>query len=290
MSSSRVIFRSSTLVAVGLTLLGCNVTSDGSVGDPLAEPDASVLGNGARLREVVKEPSWLSLEDTESANCKSPGPRNVQLTGQVVVAIDRFDETGEGALGNLYIEDLYTADEEIQPYSGITVFAPAFSPPDLRLFEEDVVDTSGNLTEFLGPVAGKFGECKTLPEISGTMTLRFDGGSLRPATVVGQNGGSARWEPVLGYENARKWLGMLVRFEGVRVRGMPSSSKGRYTATIDMGTVAADDSIALSNELFDLQQDGPVLEDGTTFKAVTGVLTYFYGFKLAPRSADDFEL
>ena len=25
------------------------------------------------------------------------------------------------------------------------------------------------------------------------------------------------------------------------------------------------------------------------FKSVTGIITYFYGFKIAPRSADDFE-
>ena len=270
-------------------LTGCDITSDGSVGDPLSEPNADVLGDGQRLRDVVGEPVWFSAENEESVNCESPSPTLVKLTGQVVVAIDRHDETGEGALGNMYIVDVYAEDEEQLPYSGITVFGPAFSPPDLRIFEGDVVDTLGNLIEFLGPTVGKFGACKSLPEISGTMGLRFDGGGVFSKTLVDANGGASRWEPVLGYANARQWLGMLVRFEGVRIVGEPEENNGRYTAAIDMGQVTQDDQIYLSNELFDLEADGPPLTDGTQFGSVTGVLTYFYGFKLAPRSIDDFE-
>ncbi len=269
-------------------LLGCDITSDGSVGDPISDPTADVLGDGQRLRDVVGEPVWLDASNEESANCDSPSPTLVKLSGQVVVAIDGFDETGEGALGNMYISDVYAEDEEPLPYSGMTIFAPSFSPPDLRLFEEDVVDTIGNFMEFLGPAASKFGACKTLPEVSGTMSLRFDGGGVYPKNLVGTNGGAARWEPVLGYTNARQWLGMLVRFEGVRIVGEPENNKGRYTAAIDMGQVSQDDQIYLSNELFDLEAEGPALADGTQFASVTGVLTYFYGFKLAPRSIDDF--
>jgi hypothetical protein len=46
---------------------------------------------------------------------------------------------------------------------------------------------------------------------------------------------------------------------------------------------------SISNELFDLKALGPPLAKDVTFKAVTGIITYFYGFKIAPRSADDFE-
>jgi hypothetical protein len=282
---------SATLGLTLVGLLGCNVTSDGSVGDPLSEPNSNVLGNGSRIREVVEDPTWLTAEDPDSDNCDSPPERPVSTTGQVVVAIDRYDETGEGAVGNLYIQDVYAPDEEILPKSGMTVFAPSFSPPDLRLFEEDVVDVFGNLIEFLGPSTSRFGECKTLPEILGTMTLRFDGGSLRPITLVSENGGDARWEKLVGYSNARQWMGMLVRVEGVRIIGTPSSSSGRYNADIDMGNVEFDEQISLSNELFDLENESPEpLEDGVTFKAVTGVLTYFYAFRIAPRGPEDFEL
>jgi hypothetical protein len=46
----------------------------------------------------------------------------------------------------------------------------------------------------------------------------------------------------------------------------------------------------ISNELFDLKNQGPVMEAGTVLKSLTGVVTYFYGFKVAPRSAADLVL
>ncbi len=291
MSLRAVRTRSIAFCLFALTASGCDLTSDGSTGDPPSEPNGSVLGDGARIRDVVKPATWLEVGNMNSDGCKVPNDHTVDVTGQVIVAVDRYDETGDGTLGNIYVEDLYEDDETPKPYSGITVFGPAFTPPDLRVFEGDVVDTFGNLSEFLGPSSGRFGDCKTLPEIGGTMTFRFDHGPVEPLTVVQLNGGSERWQPVLGYENARQYIGMLIRFEGVRISGTPKAdSKGRYTAQIDMGGgISAEDGIKLDNELFDLENEGPPLE-GAQFQAVSGVLTYFYGFKLAPRSADDFEM
>lgn len=285
----------SSRFAVALVLLsalaGCEITSDGSTGDPQTEPVANELGNGVRLRDTIGAADWYDASNMESAGCKQPSDRPINATGQVIVAIDRFDETGDGALGNIYIQDLYEGDEEPAPFSGVTVFAPAFTPPDLRLFEGDVVDTFGNLMEFIGPGSSPFGECKTLPEIGGTMSFRFDHGPIEPLTIVNKNGGTARWEGVTGYQNARQYMGMLVRIEGVNISGeLDDDGKGRVTALIDMGGgISAVDSIKISNELFDLANDGPEITDGTQFQAVTGVLTYFFGFKIAPRSIDDFE-
>jgi hypothetical protein len=49
--------------------------------------------------------------------------------------------------------------------------------------------------------------------------------------------------------------------------------------------IPADAVPKLSNELYALQD--LELAAGNTFKSITGVITYFYGFKLAPRSAED---
>lgn len=271
---------------------GCDITSDGSSGDPRTEPTPGELGDGNRLREVIQPATWYTPGNMESVGCEVPSDHHVSVTGQVIVALDRFDETGEGAQGNIYIQDLYADSETPEPFSGVTVFNPAFTPPDLRLFAGDVVDTFGNLQEFLGPGSGKFGDCKTLPEIGGTMSYRFDHGPIEPITIVPKNGGAGRWEQILGYENARQWLGMLVRIEGVIIAGAPKKDpSGRYTAALNMGGgISAEDSLSLSNELFDLENEGPELENGKIFEAVTGVVTYFYGFKIAPRSAEDFEL
>ncbi|MFO0551782.1 MAG: hypothetical protein U0271_25575 [Polyangiaceae bacterium] len=273
-----------------LVLSGCDQTSDGSTGDPPTTPDPDVLGNGDRLREVIGPATWFEPGNIESAGCKAPSDHQANVTGQTIVAIDRFDETGEGALGNMYIQDYTEPGDSPPPYSGVTVFAPSFTPPDLRLFEGDVVDTFGNVQEFLGPSSGLFGECKSLPEISGTMTFRFDGHVPEPLTVVQLNGGADRWKPILGYEQARQYLGMLVRIEGVIIAGNPSESKGRLNATIDMGGgISADDVIKISNELYDIKNEGPTLQ-GAQFQSVTGILTFFYGFHIAPRSPDDFEM
>jgi hypothetical protein len=271
--------------------LACNVTSDGGVGDPPSEPEADPLGSGLRVSDLVKEATWFEPDNLESTGCAYPGSRTANLTGQVIVAIDRYDETGDGARGNIYVEDVLDPDEDVVPFSGMTVFGPAFTPPDLRVFEGDVMDTFGVFVEFPGPSSGPFSYCATLPEIGGTMVFRFERSEpVRPFTVVRGDGDNSRWDPVKGYPNARQWLGMLVRFENVVV-ATPEESGGRYAVPINMGGgLAGDDVVKISNELFDLKNDGPELSDGTQLKAVTGVITYFYGFKIAPRSIDDFEL
>ncbi len=285
-------FRSPPLAfaLVGL-IVGCNVTGDGSTGDPPSEPDSDVLGNGSRVSEVVGPATWFSESNMTSQGCAVPSDRQVRLTGQTIVAVDRYDETGDGALGNIYVQDVATPGDPPVPFSGLTVFSPSFTPPDLRVFEGDVVDTFGNLIEFLGPTS-PFGGCRTLPEIGGAMSLRFDAAPAEPVTIVTAGTDPARWDPIKTYPNARQWLGMLVRVEGVTVTAAGANDgNGRYTAPFDIGGgISGDDIVKLSNELFDMEGLGPPLTQGAQFKAVTGVFTYFYGFKIAPRSAEDFEL
>ena len=271
-------------IAVPLTLaaliLGCSGTGDGGTGDPPSASPPNKLGSGARLSDVLGPATWLNEDDQFSDNCAPPPDRNVQLSGLTIVGIDKFDETGDGANGNIYVQDTV---QDPPPFSGITAFAPSFSPPDLRLSEGDVTDAFGILMEFLGPAsAGLFGYCKTLPEIGGTMTFRFEAGPLTPKTIP--------LEDLKSYAAARQWLGMLVRIESVRIANPPANSGGRYTANLDVGGgIAQPDVPKISNELYDIEAEGPPLNEGVTFSALTGVLTYFYGFKVAPRSPNDFE-
>lgn len=284
-------FRGFALAGALLAASACNVTSDGSTGDPPSDPDPDVLGSGARVSEVVGPATWFDADKMGTSGCAVPLDRQVRLTGQIIVAVDRYDETNDGAFGNIYVQDVTDPAAGPVPYSGITVFAPSFTPPDLRVFEGDVVDTFGNLIEFLGPNSDGFGGCRTLPEIGGAMSLRFDAAPATPATIVSAGADSSRWEPLKGYENARQWIGMLVRVEGVTLASAGTrDNRGRYTADLDVGGgISGDDVVKISNELFDLETEGPALTQGAQFGAVTGVLTYFYGFKIAPRSAADFE-
>lgn len=273
-------------LVAALTTAACG----GGNGDEHSTPLAIAYGDGARIPDVVVEPTWVDGENKDSEGCAYPGDQHVHVTGVTVLAIDRYDETGKGAQGNFYVQDAYaqTLDDYDpaqagKPFSfGVTVYAPSFSPPDLRLAEGDVVDMLGGFTEFPGPSSGPFPYCRTLPEMAGTMTFRFEGGGQVEPTVISL-------DDLRGYEAARRYLGMLVRVENVTIAGQPAESSGRYTATLNMGAgVPAADVVSVSNELFDLKNEGPELE-GASFKSITGVVTYFYGFKIAPRSAADFE-
>lgn len=278
-------FSAQQLAACALLLAATACSTDptegGSTGDLPSKPVADPCGAGLRLSDVVGPATWINPKDNASDTCVYPADRSVSLAGLRIVAIDRYDETGDGATGNYYAQD---ACATIGPYQGMTVYAPSFSPPDLRLFPGDVVDLLGNLMEFPGPTSGPFPYCRTLPEIGGTLTFRFElGPTLAPITI-----------PLLDlktYDTARPWLGMLVRIENVTVVGKPYESKGRFSASMNVGGgIPQADVPAISNELFDLKNLGPPIADGTKFKAVTGIITYFYGFKIAPRSADDFEI
>ncbi|MBI4703290.1 MAG: hypothetical protein HY744_19410 [Deltaproteobacteria bacterium] len=116
------------------------------------------------------------------------------------------------------------------------------------------------------------------------MSFRFDG-----------TGGAVRTIPVadLGtYKGARQWLGMLVRVEKVRLICSPyESSSGRYSIGFSAGQddVPCDELPSVTNELFDLKGAGPPLAQGDELAAVTGIVTYFYGVHIAPRSAADIE-
>jgi hypothetical protein len=110
------------------------------------------------------------------------------------------------------------------------------------------------------------------------MSLRFEGATV-PATTI-------KLSELYTYEGARQYLGMLVKVENVAIGGDPTMSSGRYSAPLKVDIAIPADAVPkLSNELFALQD--LELAAGNTFKSITGVITYFYGFKLAPRSAED---
>ena len=294
----------SALLLLGLVGSGCSGTSDGGTGDPIHKPTPSELGSGERVSDVVGEATWLDPKNMNSDNCAIPADTGVNLTGQVIVAVDTYDETNAGQTGNIYVEDVPEPGAAAVPYSGLTVFSPAFTPPDLRVFEGDVLDTFGTISEFPGPSTFIFGGCKTLPEATGTLSFRFENGYHEPVTIVSAGTDPARFDPIKSYAQSRQWIGMLVRIEGVSIVNAPYCSgcpnndcaqcpadwQDRMTVDIDVGGgIGADDVVTISNELFDLRKEGPPIVAPKQFKSVTGVFTYFKTFHIAPRSAADFE-
>jgi hypothetical protein len=263
----------------------------GGFGDPAGKPLADAYGDGARIHEIVGPADWYDESNEMSVKCAQPADHAVYVTGATILAIDRFDETGDGQLGNYYVEDSPFADgtAEEDPkdvkYPGVTVFAPTFSPPDLRLAEGDVVDMNGLFQEFLGPsTAGNFGLCRTLPELSGTLSFRFDGNrALVPRVVDDVN-------LLKNYETARPFIGRLIKLTNVVIALKATNKGGRYTAPLFVnGTGQTDVVPFVTNELYDMEKEGPALDENGTFTSVTGIGTYFYGFHIAPRSPADFE-
>jgi hypothetical protein len=293
------------LLGAATPLTGCGT---GGGGDPSPKPTADQYGTCPRLSSLIAAPTWENLSDKSSDGCNYPPDQNVCLSGLTLTAIDTFDETGTGAVGDYYVED--TVDDP-PPNSGSTIFGPSFSPPDLRLFNGDVVDFLGSLSEFAGPSSpNQFSYCRTLPELEGTVSFRFDGnGTLAPKTIAftdlltGKPGAVPPQE--ISYASARGWLGMLVRLEEVDLAAADASCTNlptgcRYTAEFLGGLdakgqptgiagVGLSDIPAIANELYDIKNDGPDLSTPKHFKSITGVVTYFYGFHLDPRSPADFE-
>lgn len=268
--------RSASFVALGLLaalVAGCG----GEFGDPPIKRDPNEYGQGTRISSMLGgfygPAPWVNPMNQSSQNCAYPPSANVFTTGATVTAVDTFDETGDGAVGSVYIQDTVA---DLPDYAGISLFSPSYTPPDLRIAPGDVVDVRGTFEEFAGPSTSPFSNCQTLPQISGTVAFRFDGVEPTPREIDASELGN--------YDSARKYLGMLVKVKNVVVSADGVKKSGRYNAPI----VASPNPPSISDELSDVGTDHP-LKANDSFKSVTGIVTYFYSFHIAPRSAADFE-
>ena len=85
------------------------------------------------------------------------------------------------------------------------------------------------------------------------------------------------------YDTGRQWLGMLVTVNNITVPdGGEIDTSNRVTYSPEP---TKPDSYAISNELYDLKVDA--FPSGTQFSSVTGIVTWFYTYHIAPRSCAD---
>lgn len=82
------------------------------------------------------------------------------------------------------------------------------------------------------------------------------------------------------WDTGKGYIGMLVKLTNVSIASWKDDGKGRITGAMATGSNAP----AMSNELMDLGQS---VQARSTFKSVTGVVTYFFSLKVAPRSSAD---
>jgi len=236
--------------------LGCSLRA----GDPPADYQPNVLGTGLRLRDV-QTPS------------KGLAGQNVLVTSAVVTAIDNFDETVNGkSRGTIYLQDVDVSGA----YAGISLFSPSFIPANLRLSPGDVVDLNGQYVEqkTIGTTVNF--DPAFLPQlVKPAVTFRYETKPPEPVVI-----------PVTDLDNfdtGRKWVGVLVTVQNVTVAVGPVADKTGTRVTANF-TINAN-SPSISNELYPLAVGA--FPDDTTFKSVTGVVTFFFNLKIAPRSAAD---
>ena len=244
-----------SLFAVAAVVVACSSPA----GDAPADYTPNVLGAGMRLRDVQQKPELVS--------------KGVFVSSAVVTAVDTFDETADGkSRGTIWLQDV----DKGGGFAGVSLFSPSFIPANLRLAPGDVVDLNGQYVEQKTIGSTVNFDPAFLPQVvKPAVTFRYETKSPEPVVI-----------PVTDLDNfgtGRKWIGVLVTVQNVVVTGAPTADKTgkRITAAF----TSDKNSPAISNELFPLAIDA--FPAGTTFKSVTGVVTFFFSLKIAPRSAAD---
>jgi hypothetical protein len=259
------------LALLPLLLLACSTLS----GDPAAPYAPDPLGSGLRIAQV-QDPSSKDYHVNVS----------VSVTSAVATWVDTFDETHDGkSIGTLFIQDIGSN----APYSGVDVYEPDYVPASLTILPGDVLDFVGPYQQASSVGSATFDPGTFLPQLEkpvGTFRYEFVPPPVAVVTAADLEGSDAN------FNSARKWENMLVTINDVVVAA-GTSSKGRVTylmgdATADGGATIGSTSVAISNEEFDL--DPNLYPAGTRFKSVTGLVTWFYTFHVAPRSAADLVL
>lgn len=213
---------------------------------------------------------------------------SVAVSGAIVVAVDGFDETGNGkSRGTIYVQDVGSK----APFSGISLFAPSFIPGNLHVGPGDVLDLRGEYQENVNIGTAKFANGAVLPQLSRPVgTFRFESKTVEPTEIDVAD--------LADYAVGRRWLGMLVKVKNVTVRA-PVSREGLSNGRLNVdllpkaaGPNACDAPFpkppSLTNELADITTLG--IPANTTVKSIVGVVTFFCNIHLSPRSVADVEL
>jgi hypothetical protein len=264
--------RSVYVVSISVLLAACGAST--RAGDVLSQPNTT--GASDCLTNASTEPDRIECQrNPSSASRRDPaGQPRVNVQRAVVVAIDNYDETRDGkARGAVYVQDVSSN----RPYSGVSLYRPTLLPSSATPAPGDVFQLVGGQyqeTKTIGTTVD-FGD-KYLPQISyATGNFAFEYVPPPPAVLTVAD--------LSTWESGKAYVGMLVKLENVSVPSWKNDGKGRIT-----GALGSDrDSPALSNELIDIEA---AAQGRTTFKSVTGVVTFFFNLKVAPRSAADFEL
>jgi hypothetical protein len=251
----------------------CTNEASTEPGDPPADAGTpSALGNGLRIADITTPDSSLA----PAAN--QPG---VRVTGATFVVQDHFNENGKpGSVGAIYVQDSAPGDAGAPPYSGIELYKSTFEPASLALAPGDVIDFIGEYQQFDGVASFMFNGAFQPEMYEPIITFRFDYSPPAPTVIQASD--------LEMYSTGYRWMSMLVTVRGSVGGGITESGgAGGVFLTSDTGPNA----VTVDNELYPLPFTDPKYADQghVNFKSVTGIVTYFDSFHIAPRSAADVE-
>lgn len=202
---------------------------------------------------------------------------NVRALDLMVTGVDRFDEDGAGRTGTIFVQEIAGG-----PYSGIQMYRPTIQPAGEYLLPGDVVEVEGKYVEFeYGQISPDDADPRgrTISQITDGV-VRKTGEWISPEPTVVDDSNDVQVDPA-----AEQWEGVLVEIGGVEALTVPDSrgaffvqGDGPCETTRDAETCAQvdDDNYAI-----------PDVAVGTRLSRVAGIMTYFYTYKLLPRSALD---
>jgi hypothetical protein len=245
------------LVPALLFLSGCSTLE--------ADPAAKVVAD------------HLTIADVQNPKSPQYAPNTtVDLPNLTVLWVDTFDETMDGkSMGTVFVQDFGSNG----PYSAISVYQPSFVPSDLRPLPGDVLDMAGPYQEVTNIGSAVFTAPQSLPQLAKPVgAFRYEWPLGAPRTID--------LADLDDYAAGRQWEGQIVTVQNVYA-GPATASGGRVAVALTStpGASTNTNTVAMSNEEYALTQtDFP---PGTHFQSVTGIVTWFFSYHIAPRSPAD---
>jgi hypothetical protein len=246
----------------------------------LAALVSACSSGGGDLNELYVRPQTLGNPIAKAAAPESrlPDGETLRARGVVVIAVDTYDDSKDGrGVGDVFVQDPVQTGPKGTPWSGLRLFRPTREPADLVLVPGQGVDLVGDFQTFAGPPANPFPEGLAVPQAAfATLKLTYEGRAPEPIDLAIED----LDDPQLALQYASR----LVRFKNVPIVGGFGGSRP------EAAIYTPDRRFVLAAKFFPIHETaGLVVAPGTTLKSVTGVLDYFYNFKLCPRSIADVE-
>lgn len=239
----------------------------------------SCSSGGGDLNQLTENPKILGnpIAQQTAPSSRLKDGQTIRAQGVVVVAIDNYDDDGKGSVGDIYVQDPVQTGPKGTAWSGLRLYRPTKNPPDLELAPGQGVDLVGQFVAFGGPPGSPFNEGAVVPQASNAaLTLTYEGTAPQPIDIT--------VDDLKDLKTGMQYASRLVRMKNVALTDVFKGSRPE-------AAISGSSTLVLGAKLYPVHLDKTVnATKGVTLKSVTGVLDFFFNFKLCPRSRADIEL